>query len=203
MDLFGTYKTDEEVNEELVSQINGLVYKEHFLTETEERTLIDIIDKQPWLDDLKRKVQHYGYKYDYRARKINQNFRLGELPDWSKGLCDKLLSKGVVDFIPDQIIVNNYEPGQGIAMHVDCEPCFSETIISLSLASDTVMDIKNIKSKEKISILLKRRSLLVFSNESRYLYEHGIASRKSDKFNESKRNRERRISLTFRKVILE
>ncbi|MCL5246841.1 alpha-ketoglutarate-dependent dioxygenase AlkB [Cellulophaga sp. 20_2_10] len=203
MDLFGTYKTDEEVNEELVSQINGLVYKEHFLTETEERTLIDIIDKQPWLDDLKRKVQHYGYKYDYRARKINQNFRLGKLPDWSKGLCDKLLSKGVVDFIPDQIIVNNYEPGQGIAMHVDCEPCFSETIISLSLASDTVMDIKNIKSKEKISILLKRRSLLVFSNESRYLYEHGIASRKSDKFNESKRNRERRISLTFRKVILE
>lgn len=203
MDLFGTYKTDEEVNEELVSQINGLVYKEHFLTETEERTLIDIIDKQPWLDDLKRKVQHYGYKYDYRARKINQNFRLGKLPDWSKGLCDKLLSKGVVDFIPDQIIVNNYEPGQGIAMHVDCEPCFSETIISLSLASDTVMDIKNIKSKEKISILLKRRSLLVFSDESRYLYEHGIASRKSDKFNESKRNRERRISLTFRKVILE
>lgn len=203
MDLFGTYKTDEEVNEELVSQINGLVYKENFLTESEERTLIDIIDKQTWLDDLKRKVQHYGYKYDYRARKINQNFRLGKLPEWSKDLCDKLVSKHVVDFIPDQIIVNNYEPGQGIAMHVDCEPCFSETIISLSLASDTVMDIKNIKSKEKISILLKRRSLLVFNNESRYLYEHGIASRKSDKFNELKRNRERRISLTFRKVILE
>ncbi|WP_348714956.1 alpha-ketoglutarate-dependent dioxygenase AlkB [Tenacibaculum sp. 190130A14a] len=186
-----------------MSQINGLVYKEHFITEAEERTLIDIIDKQPWLSDLKRRVQHYGYKYDYRARKINQSFRIGELPNWSKPLCDRLLNQGVIDFRPDQIIINNYEPGEGIAMHVDCEPCFSDTIISLSLASDIVMNIKSVNSNDKLGMLLQRRSLLVFSNDSRYLYEHGIASRKSDKFNGTKRNRERRISLTFRKVILE
>lgn len=203
MDLFGIYKTDEEVNIELVSQINGLVYKEHFITEVEERALIDIIDKQPWLNDLKRRVQHYGYKYDYRARRINQSFKIGELPEWSKKLCDRLLENKIVNFTPDQLIINNYEPGEGIAMHVDCEPCFGDTIISLSLASDIVMDVNNVNFDGKSSILLKRRSLLVFSNESRYIYEHGIAPRKSDYFNGTKRNRERRISLTFRKVILE
>tara|TARA_R110002049_G_scaffold275725_1_gene453830 strand:- start:870 stop:1481 length:612 start_codon:yes stop_codon:yes gene_type:complete len=203
MDLFGIYKTDEKVTEEIVSGVNGLIYNGQFISEEEEKTLINFIDNQPWLDDLKRKVQHYGYKYDYRARKINQSYKIGELPEWSELIVNRLLKQNIIDFTPDQLIINNYEPGEGIAMHIDCEPCFSDTIISLSLASDIVMDIKKADSKDKHIILLKRRSILIFSGESRYLFEHGIASRKSDSFNGTKRLRDRRISLTFRKVILE
>lgn len=203
MDLFGIYKSDDEVNQEIISGISGLFYKEQFISADEERWLIEEIENKPWLNDLKRKVQHYGYKYDYRARKITQSFRIGDLPEWSKKIYDRLLEHHIIDFRPDQLIVNNYLPGEGIAMHIDCEPCFGDTIISLSLESDIEMDLKCIKSQKKSSIFLKRRSLLVFRNEARYLYEHGIAPRKTDNFNGKKRSRERRISLTFRKVILE
>ncbi len=58
------------------------------------------------------------------------------------------------------------------------------------------MELTNDKTKH--AILLKPRSLLVFKNEARYKWQHGIAARKSD----NKIIRNRRISLTFRKVIL-
>jgi hypothetical protein len=48
--------------------ISGLQYCPNFITAEEEQALIEIIDQQTWLNDLKRRVQHYGYKYDYKAR---------------------------------------------------------------------------------------------------------------------------------------
>ena len=108
----------------------------------------------------------------------------------------------IIDYQPDQLIINNYQAGEGIAMHVDCEPCFTDTIISLSLLSDINLDFKNLITHKKNALLLKRKSLLVIRDNARYSYQHGIAQRKSDNFNEQKRIRRRRISLTFRKVIL-
>lgn len=87
-------------------------------------------------------------------------------------------------------------PGQGIASHIDCIPCFSDTICSLSLSGGCVMELTNYK--EKRFIALQPRSLLILKNEARYKWQHGIAARKSD----NKIMRNRRISLTFRKVIL-
>jgi alkylated DNA repair dioxygenase AlkB len=37
--------------------------------------------------------------------------------------------------IPDRLIVTEYEPGHGIAAHVDCIPCFGAIVYSLTLAS--------------------------------------------------------------------
>jgi alkylated DNA repair dioxygenase AlkB len=201
MDLFNIYKSDEEVISEIAENIPGLVYIPNFISETEEFKLINVLDELPWLNDLKRKVQHYGYKYDYKARRIDSSFKIGALPNWSKFLSDRLIEKGIIDFLPDQLIVNNYEPGEGIASHIDCEPCFTDTIISISLWSDIIMDFKNVSTNEKTSLLLQRRSVVVLKNDSRYKFEHGIAARLSDTFNGRKRIRNRRVSLTLRKVI--
>ena len=46
-------------------------------------------------------------------------------------------------------------------------------------------------------------SLLVLSSEARYEWDHGIPTRKYDNYNNSKIFRGRRVSLTFRKVILD
>lgn len=202
-DLFGIYKHDEELIQEQIEKVNGLNYYPNFLSLEEEQEVLNEVDSQEWLGDLKRKVQHYGFKYDYRARKIDESFRIGPLPSWSEAIIKMMRGLGVIDFQPDQLIVNNYEPGEGIAMHVDCEPCFTDTIVSLSLGSDVVMNFKELKSSKKYEILLQRRSLLVISGESRYDYEHGISERKSDVYNETKRVRRRRVSLTFRQVILD
>lgn len=202
MDLFGLYMSDDEVIDEKVKCIEGLEYYKRFISPEEERELLNSIDNSNWLTDLKRKVQHYGFKYDYRARKIDESFRIGKLPFWSELIVERMQEKKIIDFAPDQLIINNYEIGEGISMHVDCEPCFTDTIISLSLFSDIVMDFKRLNSNQKDNILLQRGSLLVISGDARYKYEHGIAQRKRDLFNERKRDRQRRISLTFRKVIL-
>lgn len=203
MDLFGIYKSDEQLVQEFINSMNGLEYYPKFISEGEELELITAIDNANWLNDLKRKVQHYGFKYDYKARRIDESFRIGTLPNWSDFIVDRILKNGIVNHQPDQLIINNYEVGEGISMHVDCEPCFTDIIISLSLFSDIVMDFKKLNSNQKESILLQRGSLLVISGDARYKYEHGIAQRKSDMFNKRKRDRKRRVSMTFRKVILE
>ena len=44
--------------------------------------------------------------------------------------------------LADQLIVNDYAPGQGIPAHVDA-PLFTDTIISISLGSSCVMEFSN------------------------------------------------------------
>ncbi len=173
--------------------IPGLQYLPDFITEEEERALIEIIDHQPWLHDLKRRVQHYGYKYDYKARAVTADSYLGSLPDWLMPITRKLLFK------PDQAIVNEYLPGQGISAHVDCVPCFSDTIASLSLGSGAVMQFTN--GQEKHDIYLEPRSLIILSGPARYEWTHAIPARKSDVIDGFKIERGRRVSLTFRTVI--
>ncbi|RZL05487.1 MAG: DUF11 domain-containing protein, partial [Pedobacter sp.] len=102
---------------------------------------------------------------------------------------------------PDQVIINEYTPGQGISPHIDCEPCFGNTIISLSLGSACIMEFTHRKHGQKVEILLRPRSLVVLSGESRSLWTHGIPVRKQDVFGGCKFIRSTRVSLTFRKVI--
>ena len=155
------------------------------------------------MHDLKRRVQHYGYKYNYRARKIDHSFYLGKLPEWSKMIYQRMIDKNIISFIPDQAIINEYQTGQGIASHIDCEPCFGDVIISLSLNSSCIINFeKQPNSKNKIGIFIEPKTLLVMKNESRYNWYHSIPPRKSDKFNDENIKRDRRVSITFRKVLL-
>lgn len=183
-------------------EIDGLRYIPNFITNTEAQVLLQKIDAHPWMTDLKRRVQHYGWKYDYTARRVDETMRLGALPDWLMELVHKLQQEGHFLKPPDQVIINEYQPGQGIASHIDCVPCFEETIASLSLSSPCVMDFIHADTGEKTSRLLEPCSLLLFSGDARYRWKHGIAARKSDKHDNQIIARGRRISLTFRNVIL-
>lgn len=192
-----------DIQEEATPNIPGLSYIPDFITRDEESALISKIDEQPWLNDLKRRVQHYGYKYDYKARTVNDDEYLGSLPDWQLPLCHELHRKQLFSSVPDQVIINEYMPGQGISAHVDCVPCFSDTIASLSLGSSAIMQFANPVTGEKKDVFLEERSLAVFADEARYEWTHCIPARKSDKVDGFKIERGRRVSLTFRKVILE
>ena len=190
-------------NREAIDSIKGFRYKEDYIGEGEEDQLLRQIDEQQWLSDLKRRVQHYGFKYDYKARQVNHDMRIDHLPKWLQTLGRKLKEEGYMPTEPDQVIVNEYKPGQGIASHIDCEPCFEDTIVSLSLISDCIMDFTNKFDKTKrIPVWLAPRSIIVLNDEARYGWFHGIAPRRSDIWAGQKYERKRRISLTFRKVIL-
>ncbi|MDD9901013.1 MAG: alpha-ketoglutarate-dependent dioxygenase AlkB [Alphaproteobacteria bacterium] len=182
--------------------IPGLSLTSGYISADEEQALLSAIDGQLWLTDLKRRVQHYGYRYDYKARAITKELYLGPLPEWLQPLCGKLHADKIFAQKPDQVIVNEYLPGQGISSHVDCVPCFGDTIASLSLGSACIMELSNPKTEDKREVLLEPQSLITLTGLARYEWLHGIPARKSDVIHGLRRMRERRVSLTFRKVIL-
>src|SRR5687767_7059734 len=111
-----------------IAAVPGLQYIPSYLPPAEQQRLLAVIDQQPWLADLKRRVQHYGYRYDYTRRAIDDSLFLGPIPAWAVPLADRLHREGWIAQRPDQLIVNEYLPGQGISSHVDCVPCFGDTI---------------------------------------------------------------------------
>lgn len=190
---------DDQTTGDQVPSISGLGYAPGFLGLSEQVELVRAVDAQPWRSDLQRRVQHYGYKYDYKARRVSEDMFVGELPDFAVGVAKRLLERGLVERMPDQMIVNEYEPGQGISAHVDCEPCFGDSIVTVSLGSACQMDFIAVETGEEKSIMLQPGSALVMTGEARYRWKHRIRARKSD----HGVKRGRRISLTFRNVILE
>lgn len=187
-----------------IRKIRGLQYIADYITEQEEQKLIKLIDLQEWDCTLQRRVQHYGYKYDYKARRvIKGESYLGPLPLFLDPLVDRIKRDSLMQKRADQVIINEYKKGQGISHHVDCEPCFKNTIISLSLGSSCIMTFKLGVDNINIPFFLERRSLILLKDDARYKYMHGIPARKTDTWTDgNKYKRDRRISLTFREVIL-
>ena len=200
LDLFSEPTTETQSCQDTVEVIRGLRYLPNFVTEEEEGKLLHLLDENLWSCELSRRVQHYGYKYDYKSRRIDESMHIGELPKWLRHLGKRLVEYGVFDTIPDQVIVNEYLPGQGISAHIDCQPCFGDTIASLSLLSTCVMDFTEAKTEENIPVFLEPRSVVVLKEDARYLWKHSIAKRKQDVYNGQNHARSRRISLTFRSV---
>lgn len=184
--------------------INGLVYFKDLLSRDRQIEILEKIDSEPWMLDLKRRVQHYGYRYNYKARKVNYEMKIGELPEFAVEVGNLLVKKNLIETPPDQLIVNEYQPGQGITAHIDCQPCFKNAITTVSLGSEYDMDFVRVSDGKVVSKTLESGSALVMKDESRYDWMHRINARKSDPSidGKKKRLRGRRVSLTFRNVII-
>jgi alkylated DNA repair dioxygenase AlkB len=182
---------------------SGLTYLAGFVTPAEAEGLAQKIDAMPWRDDLKRRVQHYGYLYDYKARQARREDYLGPLPGFLNALAQRLQEEGHFNSLPDQVIVNEYMAGQGISAHVDCQPCFGEVIASLSLLSPCIMRLHHIRTGQITDLWLEPASLLILSGPARHEWTHAIPARQSDMVAGQKHPRSRRISLTFREMRFE
>jgi alkylated DNA repair dioxygenase AlkB len=178
-----------------------LTYIAEYITRSQHDELLAAIDLAPWQTNLKRRVQHYGYRYDYKTRSVDRSLYLGSLPDWSIQLAQRLLGERLVAEIPDRLIVNKYQPGQGISPHIDCISCFGEAIASLSFGSSCMMEF-TCPGSGNYALLLEPRSIIIMTGESRYRWRHSIKVRRSNLDKGSKKLRDRRVSLTFRKVLL-
>ena len=188
-------------------EIPGLVYKPDFITEEEETKLLACIDGAEWSTVLQRRVQHYGWRYDYKQRQIDESMRLGELPEWARELGRRLVDEGLTRDLPDQVIVNEYRGKQGISRHIDQPRSFAEHVATISLLETWGMVFRRCGSKEKVEKSLERRSVAVLTGDARYKWTHEIPNRENEpRMAQGKRRRvkrTRRISLTFRTVRLE
>ncbi|MEX3964848.1 alpha-ketoglutarate-dependent dioxygenase AlkB [Paraburkholderia sp. EG286B] len=175
----------------------GLSMIQDFISQAEEQSLLEQIDRSSWLTVLARRVQHYGWKYDYKARSVEPNAYIGPLPNWAAELADRLMKTGLVTQRPDQVIVNEYVGNQGIGKHVDCPECFEGAIVTISLGEAWTMQFVERNGTGKVGRLLPRCSATVLDGEVRSNWTHEIPKLKK----EGSVVRGRRISITFRKVV--
>lgn len=177
----------------------GLTLLEDFISAEEEKRIFTIIESLEWDRSMKRRVQHFGWRYDYKARKVDPKSYLGPLPAWAQELAERLLELNVVSELPDQVIVNNYDGNQGIAKHIDCPECFLGPVVTISLLEtwDMIFTRKLADgTSERFVQLLRQRSAAVLAEEARSTWYHEIPGRAA----EHGVPRIRRISITFRKV---
>ena len=71
--------------------LTGLTYVHDFISDDDAANLLSDIDGQPWLTDLKRRTQHYGYKYDYTKKSVDSSLFLGALPEWIQKVANRLV----------------------------------------------------------------------------------------------------------------
>eukprot|EP01090_Pellita_catalonica_P021873 TRINITY_DN8301_c0_g1_i1.p1 TRINITY_DN8301_c0_g1~~TRINITY_DN8301_c0_g1_i1.p1 ORF type:complete len:255 (+),score=54.89 TRINITY_DN8301_c0_g1_i1:1024-1788(+) len=183
--------------------IPGLIYFKDFLSKGEEERLMADVDACKWSESISRRTQHYGYEFSYydRENKINTLSKIADFPEHTQVISDKIYELGDLPCRFDQLIINEYYPGQGIGAHVDNKRFFGSHIASVSLGSDCVMKFQNVTTNEIKHILLARRSLVVMFGEARDNWRHEIERNKVDEFNGITIRRSRRVSLTYRTVI--
>lgn len=179
-------------------EIKGLYLINDFISKLEAAELLSEIYEKPWDNSLKRRTQHYGYSYNYKASQLDLSKKVEPLPKFVQFILPRLKTENILkNYEPDQLIINEYTPGQGITPHIDKISDFEDTICSLSLGCDIIMEFK--KGNLKNEIILKENSLVILTKDARFLWTHSIPGRKSDKINGSVKLRKTRVSLTFRK----
>ena len=174
----------------------GAVIVPAFVTPAEEARILQRIGEAPWLAELSRRVQHYGYRYDYRG--ASRPVPAAPFPRWAEVMADRLRER-FGGTLPVQCIVNEYRPGQGIGMHADHRD-FGPVVASLSLAGDWPMHFRPRSVRPYVRdglpgdevAVLPRRSVLVLAGAARSAWMHGIDR------TDSARAAATRLSATFR-----
>lgn len=179
-----------------VPDVPGLIYVPEFLSQREQEQVLGAVDDAEWSTELQRRVQHYGWRYDYKGRRVSKDMRLGNLPRWASGLAHRLHNERLVPWVPDQVIVNEYRENQGISRHIDLPEAFDGAIAMISLVESWHMRFRHKPSKKSVDHLLACGSVAVMTGAARYEWTHEIPFRKT----ENRRKRHRRVSLTFRRV---
>lgn len=197
------FDTGAPYGSEPSSTVPGLRYLPDWLTADAAAALLARIDSAPWSAQLKRRVQHYGHRYDYGRRSVttDADTPAPPLPAWAREIATRLADERLMDRYAEQVIINEYEPGQGISAHVDCLPCFGPSIAAISLGSGCLMDFTHPGDGTKLALPLAPGSLMVMTGPARHTWRHGIAARKSDPGVGGRVPRGRRVSVTFRTVL--
>ena len=202
--------------------IPGLLLLRDFLSPAEEAALLAHLDRPeaPWERLARRRVLHEGHRFDYATRAADARrplpagfgppvaallSRLHQLPQAAEPLRTAEPGGGF-----DQMTVNDYAHGMGIASHCDTHSAFAPLLASVSIAGNAVMEFRRGggEGAEKRSLHLPARSLLLLAGEARYGWEHAIPTRSLDRVvSETEGQPEevvprgpRRLSLTFRRL---
>jgi alkylated DNA repair dioxygenase AlkB len=177
--------------------IPGLRYVPGYLDSGIQDALLASVDAGEWRGFVQRRVQIYGYT----CNPMKGIHRTDDLPPWAQQLAARLERDGLMPEVADQLIVNDYAPGQGIHPHVD-GPFFADTIVSISLGSSCIMEFST-EAGAREEQFLEPMSALVIAGEARNGWKHAVPAREQDVWDGRVMPRARRVSLTFKRMRLQ
>jgi alkylated DNA repair dioxygenase AlkB len=176
----------------------GLFLYPDFIDEAKEKQLLNEIDNQIWIVDYLRRLQYYGYRNELDKPYDLIPFPI-PMPPLIHQLSQEIVEQKILLHQPDQVIINEYVPGEGIKPHKD-RAYYENQICGVNLGSGCIMRFIKGKNEEVIDVEIPRRSLYVMQDDARKKWKHGIPPRKKDNINGTMQHRERRVSITYRKV---
>lgn len=188
-------------------------YIPNFISQEEEEYILKnvySVPKPKWTCLSNRRLQDYG-GVPHEKGMIPE-----KMPSWLQVYVDKIANLNIFDGQrPNQVLVNEYLPGQGIMPHTD-GPLFFPIVTTISCGSHTVLEfLENNEKRAKIcDLLLERCSLVIIKDDMYTKYLHSIREVDEDlvagcanldncmqkySLNE-KLKRDTRVSLTIRNV---
>lgn len=190
-------------------------YIPNFITAAEESQIVRnvyAVPKPKWTCLSKRRLQDYG-GVPHEKGMIPET-----IPDWLTKYMEKVAHLNLFGETrkPNQVLINEYLPGQGIMPHTD-GPLFSPTVTTISCGSHTILEFfENNETRTNVCrLLLERCSLVVLQDDMYAKYLHSIREVDADVIGEDCANvphcrnqyrigevieRQTRISVTIRNV---
>ncbi len=98
--------------------VPGLQVYPDFIDPSMEEELINEIDAQIWVVDYNRRLQYYGYRNELESPYDLVTFPV-PFPPLIQKLSEKIVTRNILSSQPDQVIINEYVPGEGIRPHKD------------------------------------------------------------------------------------
>ena len=180
------------------NMVPGLIVYPDFINQSMEDQLMREIDSQTWIVDYDRRLQYYGYRNELEKPYDLIPFPI-PFPPLIKKLSEEIVERNILVSQPDQVIINEYVPGEGIRPHKD-RNYFENQICGVNLGSGCIMRFIKVSGGDVVDVEVPRRSLYVMQDEARYKWKHAIPPRKKDNIDGNLKHRERRLSITYRKV---
>jgi alkylated DNA repair dioxygenase AlkB len=155
----------------------GFRYRAEFLTEAEERELLDEIARLEFQAfefhgyTAKRRVVEYGWEYDFGSREASA---APPIPGFLLPLRERAAAfAGLSADSLVEAVVTEYPSGAPIGWHRDV-PQF-ETIVGISLGSAGRMRFKPYRAEGKlVSAILEPRSIYVLAGPARWRFQHSM-----------------------------
>mmetsp|Transcript_29606 Transcript_29606/g.41660 ORF Transcript_29606/g.41660 Transcript_29606/m.41660 type:complete len:262 (+) Transcript_29606:115-900(+) len=163
-----------------------------YISQQEHDSLVS--ELEPILKKKKFQSSHWD--------KVITGFRELEKANWTAS--NAAIFQRIKDMFPDTAwlygvhVLDLAEEGY-IGPHVDSVKFSGRYIIGLCLLSSSIMRLTHVRTKDKIDLLLRPRSLYVLRDELRYEYDHEILpSQPAPTFKGEEIKKSRRISLMLR-----
>lgn len=176
----------------------GLFLYPDLIDEARETQLLNEIDNQVWIVDYLRRLQYYGYRNELEKPYDLIPFPV-LMPPHMEQLSKELVERKIILLQPDQVIINEYVPGEGIKPHKD-RAYYENQICGVNLGSGCIMRFIRGMNEQVIDVEVPRRSVYVMQDDARKKWKHAIPPRKKDNIDGQLKHRERRVSITYRKV---